>query len=104
MGTRSADKLLVVTLSKGMLIMTKNTEEYYTLTFKIPVNQMGVSKDGLWFNLPYRVDGELKHGAKRSKIMINKGRVLAPTAKGRDEYGKTAKATAKPAVDVSNLM
>ena len=84
--------------------MAKSTEEYYTLTFKVPVNKMGVSTNGLWFNLPYRVEGELKHGAKRSKIMINKGRILAPTAKGRDDYNKTSKATAKPTVDVSNLM
>ena len=82
--------------------MAKTTEEFYTLTFKIPVNQMGVSKDGLWFNLPYRVDCELKHGAKRSKVIINKGRVLAPTAKGRDAYDKNAKP--KVEVDYSDLM
>ena len=84
--------------------MTKNNTEYFTLTFQIPVNEMGVSKDGLWFNLPYRVEGEMSHGKQTMAIMINKGRVLAPTAKGRESYKGKAKAEGKTKADVSNLM
>ena len=83
--------------------MTKKKAEYFTLTFQIPVNEMGVSKDGLWFNLPYRVEGEMPHGSQSMAIMINKGRVLAPTAKGRESYKAAAKPKADK-VDVSNLM
>ena len=84
--------------------MTKKNEAYFTLTFQIPVNKMGVSKDGLWFNLPFRVEGEMTHGSQSMPIMINKGRLLAPTAKGRESYKGKAKAEGETVADVSNLM
>tara|TARA_R100001132_G_C3210681_1_gene53770 strand:+ start:260 stop:514 length:255 start_codon:yes stop_codon:yes gene_type:complete len=84
--------------------MSKKNEEFYTLTFQIPVNEMGVSKDGLWFNLPFRAEGEMSHGDKSMPIFISKGKVLVPTAKGRESYKGKAKTATVAKADISNLM
>ena len=77
-------------------------EGTFEIIFSIPVNQMGVSADGDYFNLPYHVKGNMKHGKTNVEVYISKGRVIVPTSKGRKT--KTPKATARPTVDVSKLL
>jgi hypothetical protein len=85
------------------VIMTKIAT--FTLSFEIPVNEVGVSPDGNYFNLPFYLrGGTFKHGKQECEAVISKGRVIIRTAKGREELvEETPKKAKSPKVDLANL-
>lgn len=81
--------------------MSKNS--VYTLIFEIPINEVGVSRDGNFFNLPFYLRGGVfKHGKNECEAVISKGRVIIRTRKGREQL-PTEKAAKAPQVEVANL-
>ena len=76
----------------------------FTLSFEIPVNEVGVSPDGNYFNLPFYLrGGTFKHGKQECEAVISKGRVIIRTAKGRKAMDDEQPKAKAPKVDVANL-
>ena len=76
----------------------------FTLTFEIPVNEVGVSKDGLYWNLPFFLrGGTFKHGKNECEAVISKGRIIIRTKAGREDADKVPHQGKTVKTDVADL-
>ncbi len=67
----------------------------------VPVNQISVSPDGKFINLPWGASGTFTHGSKVVEAKIGKGgKVVILTKEARKQSAKTE----KPAVDLSRVL
>ena len=85
--------------------MSKQKQAMYSLHFdNIPVNEVGVSADGIFFNMPfYHRGGKFFLGNKSTEAVISKGRIIIRTAKGREALDNEAPKAKTPKVNVADL-
>ena len=82
----------------------KNTTANFTLTFEIPVNEVGVSPDGNYWNLPFFLrGGTFKHGKNECEAVISKGRIIIRTRAGREDAEKVPQQGKAAKTDVAEL-
>ncbi len=74
------------------------------IIFTVPASELTVAPGGDYFNLPYLVKGEMRHGKKTIEAVISKGRVIIATAQGRAKRGNAEKPAAANAVNLSKLL
>ena len=71
------------------------------LEIAVPVNQISVSPDGKFINLPWGAAGTFTHGSKVVEAKIGKaGKVVILTKAARKQATKSD----KPAVDLSKVL
>jgi|TARA_R110002110_G_scaffold23281_2_gene89095 hypothetical protein len=74
---------------------------YAYLEIAVPVNQINVSPDGKFINLPWGAKGTFTHGTKQVEATIGKaGKVVILTKEARKQSTKVE----KPAVDLAKLL
>jgi len=82
----------------------KNTVANFTLTFEIPVNEVGVSPDGNYWNLPFFLrGGTFKHGKNECEAVISKGRIIIRTKAGREDAEKVPQQGKEAKTNVADL-
>ncbi len=70
------------------------------LEIAVPVNQISVSPDGKFINLPWGATGTFTHGSKQIEAKVGKaGKVVILTKEARKQSTKVE----KPAVDLAKI-
>ena len=75
-----------------------------TLVFQFQARDLGVSKCGKYFQLPYSMKGDMIQGDVHTEAYFSKGRIIIPTRKGRKAHDKTSTKPAKTTVDFADLV
>jgi len=71
------------------------------LEIVVPVNQISVSPDGKFINLPWGAKGTFTHGSKQVEATMGKaGRVIILTKEARKQSTKVE----KPSVDLAKIL
>ena len=74
-----------------------------TLVFQFQARDLGVSKCGKYFQLPYSMKGDMIQGDVHTEAYFSKGRIIIPTRKGRKDHDKTSTKPARTIVDFADL-